>query len=543
MRLRNALVLGAVLVLAVVLLAPQRLDPQSKLDTCAQALSAECLADLGVDAGLRGAPPARHSRAFPALFALGRLDDAYALMVRRERMLGHDAAFAERQADGDLAAPRLAQAIRAGRTPVEAYASVPAARYGNAWIVALELLGQAPYGLAFAIRAPTETERGAAKGLAQLLVDLAEGLSPAQREHALDYAAELYAMLGDLDRAAEVFQENERGDRWSGLVPHRLTTPAILQIALERCGARAGCRANVVSRAAPSAMPPTEADALLREAFAHYRDQDPWPDFDAMAQVVNLAAERGDGPLALALSAALDAEAQTRAGVFPSFPHIAAARALLTAGAPTFEVRAALERAEAEMPQSGRAVVALGHLGPITWGGGIGSEARWTLAHLWARIGAVDRALRLMDGIDQPAYGWAQVIGPELPPAVLDPLVAAAEGVLAADEVLHFRAQAALQIVQGVATEAQRSWAVATTRAVLGQVDPGAAQSVLTCRALAHVGRRTGELGLERAGLECMAGAALHSGDAEALLLAAGVWHDLRPHDDGPAASGDEAGP
>lgn len=65
-------------------------------------------------------------------------------------------------------------------------------------------------------------------------------------------------------------------------------------------------------------------------------------------------------------------------------------------------MRAALERAEAGMPDGGGAVIGLGHMGLIAWGGGIGSQARWEQANLWARLGDVDRAVRLMAGIDDP---------------------------------------------------------------------------------------------------------------------------------------------
>lgn len=191
----------------------------------------------------------------------------------------------------------------------------------------------------------------------------------------------------------------------------------------------------------------------------------------------------------------------------------------MAANAPVPEVRAALDRAEAEMPRDGE---------EFTWGGSIGAEARYEQALLWARIGEMDRALRLLEGIDQAAYSWAQVLGPDLPPDVLDQLIDVATGVLSADEMRHLRAQTASRMLWEVATyeatDAQRDWAVATAKAVVEEVDLRHDGTVLTCRSLAYVGRKSGDGALERAAPDCMGQAALLSRDSEALLMAAGAW-------------------
>jgi hypothetical protein len=151
------------------------------------------------------------------------------------------------------------------------------------------------------------------------------------------------------------------------------------------------------------------------------------------------------------------------------------------------EVRAALDRAEAERPGSGGAAIGSGQMGPITWGGGIGSQARREQANLWARIGDLDRACRLMAGIEDPPYAWGQVLGPDLAPETLDQLLPAAEDALGGEEFLYLRAQTAAKMVWFNGSPAQRDWALRTVRDVLPAFDPGDDQALATCRAFARV--------------------------------------------------------
>lgn len=268
-------------------------------------------------------------------------------------------------------------------------------------------------------------------------------MSGGQKEAALDYAAELYARLGQREQARQIFLGIERAGDWNGIVSPLLMDAEIGALALKQCRGRPDCRARVLQRAAMVAASDAEAEAMLREAFAIHLGQQGRPDFRKMGEIVDLAVSRKTPTLALALARDLDRLAQTRDGVFPSFPHIAAARALLLAGATEAEVRAALDRAEADMPGSGGAAIGMGHMGPITLGGGIGSQARWELAGLRARLGETDRALRLLDGIDDPAHAWGEVLRSDLSETVLDGLLAAAREDLSGGQFLRLRARLA----------------------------------------------------------------------------------------------------
>lgn len=427
-------------------------------------------------------------------------------------------------ADDHLAAPRLAYAVRQGKAPVEAYASVQEVRYGSAYIAALDLLGKNPYGVGFGSTVPTDADLVAVAGFAELLLSLAGDLDGYQKEGALEYAAELFALLGDHDRATRIFLDIPRDSDWHGIVPSVLMNPTTGAAALEQCGGRAECRVRVLHRAAMVAETNAEAEAMLREAFGIHRDQEPWPDFDEMAEVVDLAVDRGNRALALDLALKLDGFSQTRKSVFPSFPHIAAARALLVAGAPVEEVRAALDRAEAEMPGSGGAVIGLGHMGPITWGGGIGSQARWEQAALRARLGEAEKAIRLLEGIDDPAYAWGAVLRADLPPGVLDPLLSAARKDLSDGEFLRLRARLAGGVSWDTAPEAAVAQAVASAKAVLAAVDIADGLSVAICGQLARIGTKAGDTALRQQALECAGQTALRSRDASLMLDAAGLW-------------------
>ncbi|WP_146038055.1 hypothetical protein [Tabrizicola aquatica] len=355
-------------------------------------------------------------------------------------------------------------------------------------------------------------------------MSLADGLPGGQKEAALEYAAELYAHLGQRDQARQIFLGIERAGDWNGIVSPMLMDAETGAFALKQCRGRPDCRVRVLHGAAMVAASETEAEAMLREAFAIHLGRQAWPDFTEMGEVVELAVSRKNPTLALAIARDLDRLAQTREGVFPSFPHIAAARALLLAGATVAEVRAALDRAEAEMPGSGGAVIGSGHMGPITWGGGIGSQARWEQANPWARLGDLDRAVRLMAGIEDPPYAWGEVLGPDLMPGTLDQLLPAAEDALAGAEFLHLRAQTAAEMVWFNGSPAQRDWALRSVRDVLPAVDPGDDQVLATCRAVARVAQGAGDDALWQAALTCAAETGIQRRDPGLLLDAASLW-------------------
>jgi hypothetical protein len=192
-------------------------------------------------------------------------------------------------------------------------------------------------------------------------------------------------------------------------------------------------------------------------------------------------------------------------------------------------VRAALDRAEAEMPGGGDAVIGFGHMGPITWGGGIGSQARWEQAALRAALGEVEKAIHLLDGVDDAAYAWGTVLGPDLPPTTLDALMLAASNALNGDELFQLRAQTAAEMFWWEASLPRRDWARRTAREVMSKVDPGDKFAVRICSAVARVAEGAGDAPLLQAALDCAGQAALGSRDSGLLLVAAGLWSAYAP--------------
>ncbi len=503
--------------LAVPLLNPDVLASEARYRTCAKTLSADCLAGLAVEAGLSGKAPFE-------LFgevALLRDQDAHALVARALEQRGKSSENAYREADGRLAPLRIARAVRQGMTPAEAYEAVPQVRYGSVYIAALDLLGKNPSRGTGGATVPTDADHLAVAGFAELLIGLAVDLHGRQREGALEDAAELVGLLGDHDRATQIFLGIERDDDWSGIISPSLINPTIAAVALDQCGARAECRVHVLHRAAMVAETQVEAEAMLREAFAIHQSQEPWPDFIEMTKVVKLAVDLKNAPLALELARALDQLAQSRKGVFPAFPHIGAAQGLMAAGAPDEEVRAALNRVQAETPKSVGTIIGLGHMGPITWGGGIGEQALREQAALWARLGEADHAIQLIDGIEDPAYAWGEVLQADLSPAVQEQLISAAEGALTKAEWLRLRVQI-LQLPDRPRETPEHT--MSTAREVVAAVDLGDEATVWTCIFVARIGRNAGDAELERQALDCAGRAAIQSRDSALLLRAAGYW-------------------
>jgi hypothetical protein len=511
--------------LASLLLHPDVLAREARFARCAEDLSAACLADLGAEMGLSGKPPSVHSDAIRTLQLLGRDDIALALAERSiEQGIATDIPGMG-GAEAYLAPVRIARAIDQGESPGDAYAKTPGARYLHL-SYALKLLREPPFGTGRHTDAVSARQREQIDQTAAFLETLAENLQPGGNNHALEMAMELYLKLDDPVSVRRLFDRIERGDDWHGILPEGIVAVVGVDHALSKCGVNPDCRIYLYRRAALVETSPAAAERMLRFAFEKYRDQGPWPDFTEMEEVIGLALQRGDQSLALALAQELKHLAQTREYVFPSFPHIVAARALLATGGNVEDVRTALDRAEAEMPESDGAVLALGHMGPITWGGGIGADALLAQASLRAQIGDVEHAILLMEGIDDPAYAWGEVLSANLPPDVQDLLLAAASEVLAGGEMLRLRAGQAGPLASATASPAQNVRAKAVAADVLAEVDLSDDLSIWVCHALTFIDEATNP-DLKRQALECIGQAALRSRDAGHLLLAAGLWFDF----------------
>lgn len=497
---------------------------------CKAAPSAECLADLAVEAGLADRSPPAYLRDAAVLPKLGRFDQAQALAdhMRKAQLASGSKAP---EYDG-LASHRIAAHVRGGMTAEQAVAQVPDAHYGALWIAGLDLLGRNPYGLPKSETAVTEPATLAAvAGLADALVTMDAGLNPQERSSALEYAAELRALLGDDDgaKAAVALLPKDLPD------PLPLTAMLTLavgpDVALSVCPSDTACRPYALRFAAAAALP-EQAKALLTEAFdlaanAHY------PEGFRLRDVVQDAVDLGQADLALTLARRLADVASSRPGIFPVFNHLDAAHALQAAGADPAEVRAALARAKAELPGGAvDTIVGVGVVsGLIAWNGsGLGAEALRSMALIHARLGEVDQALSLIEQAGDPVYAWQEVLVADLPTATLDQFLAAAALSLPPEDFAFRRSALARDmLVSDAADAATRDWALALAQQALAQAPMQGAPALFTCKAVAVVADQTGDPALRDAALSHAARLALEMGDVQSLLHAASLWHAFAP--------------
>jgi hypothetical protein len=502
----------------------------ARWNACKAAPSAECLADLAVQVGLADRAPPAYLREAAVLPKLGRFDQAQALA---DHMRKAQVASGSKAPEYDgLASHRIAAHVRGGMTAEQAVAQVPDANHGALWIAGLDLLGRNPYGLPKSeTAAPESAILAAVAGLADSLVAMDAGLNPHERSTALEYAAELRALLGDVDgaKAAVALLPKDIPDP----LPLSATLTLVVgpDVALSLCPPQAQCREYAL-RFAAAAAPPDRAKALLTEAFdlganAHY------PDADQMRDTVETALDLGLAELALSLARRLDQVTVTRKGIFPVFDHLDAAHALQAAGADPAEVRAALARAKAELPGGATdTIVGFGVVsGPIAWdGSGLGAEALRSMALIHTRLGEVDQALPLIEQAGDPVYSWQDVLVADLPTATLDQLLAAASAVLPSEDFAFRRAALARDVLLSDAPDAAtRDWAVALARSSLAEAPMQGAPALFTCEALAEVADQTADPALRDAALSHAARLALETGDLQSLLHAASLWHAFAP--------------
>ena len=253
----------------------------------------------------------------------------------------------------------------------------------------------------------------------------------------------------------------------------------------------------------------------------------PRPDFPEMARVVATAITLGPPDNALALARRFASVARDRKDLFPAFSHLAAARLLADAGAPEDEVRAGLDLALGEFPD-GNPLLGIGAVsGAILWGpSGLEGQARAEAARLSARLGDLDAAIRLMDGIRNPQFAWADMLSPDIPTTSIDTLLQAATD-LSDEDLAYVQALTAQEMA--MTDSVQRAWATATTERLLaGELFSGPrGPSILAI--LAQVGAALNRPDLQRRAIDRAGMQALGSGDFMALLDAGFALHELGP--------------
>ncbi|MGB3278442.1 MAG: hypothetical protein WBA92_04530, partial [Pseudorhodobacter sp.] len=525
---------AAMLVFLILEFSPEVSAENAKFTVCRNKISSRCLTDLGVEIALdaRSLPP--YMREVGMLAQMGRIEDALALELRVVNEKERPPANAEEAANRRLASHRITAAIRAGENLETSIDGTPAVDPGVLWISALDLLGRDPYGVSIGPRiTPDERVLDVVSDMAERIAGIAEQEPDHPRTSHLMYAAELQAALGNRTSAIqllEVLPQTENPLRSPTEDLMRLVGPQNVLRLYHEAG---GSRPNALLTAASAETDMGRAAKYLERAFSEFSSEKPWPDFDWMERTVERAANLGLEELALQLARELADQAKTAQSGFPVFPHIKAARALMVAGAGEHEVQESLALAQSLFPRNGREIVGLGVVsGAIAWvSSGLDAEARREIANLRARLGEIDAAIQIMDGIDDPVFAWNDMLTPDISVEYLSDLFDAARGVLSREEHAYIRAQHAQELLFFGRTENQRLWARATATDLLHAEQFDGDRSVIVYSSLARVGAQLEDQDIQQSALERLAEAALMSRDFSDLIAAGFQWYqsDYKP--------------
>ena len=504
-------------------LGPAELIPDHATTNCRQILTSDCLARLGIAAAMRDTPLPPYSTETYDLAKMGFFEEALVLEASAQEHHGLPPDAARLAAQGWLAGPVIAASIKDGQSPQAAFASTLQAGASDMYFAGLDLLGQ------------KSNSRSADAATRQSVSDLAKliAVQPAAnaniRESNLIYAAELQAALQDRAESVLLLAQLPADGPHDFALSDALVRLVGPDNALALCDDIADCRWPSLLAAARAAPTPDAAKAYLEEAFRIPAARQPWPDYDRLERVVQVALGIEQPEFAVSLARQIVTLAATRDYAFPAVPQIFAARSLANAGAAASEIRESLNRAEAAVPADENAAVGFGLVsGPIIWGSsGIGAQTQWELANLRARIGDSDAAIRLMAGAAQPELAWRNVITPDLPIETITALLPAAGQAMTVEDSAYVRACLARDMVWGDPSPQLRDWAIMTTQAVLSADLFAGKRANWIYNCAANTAKSLGNQTMYRAALRQMGLAAMATGDTADLLRAATAWHDF----------------
>jgi hypothetical protein len=199
----------------------------------------------------------------------------------------------------------------------------------------------------------------------------------------------------------------------------------------------------------------------------------------------------------------------------------------MAAGADETEVRKSLALAISYFPRNDTQVVGIGVIsGPIIWGSsGLDAQARWEIANTWAKLGEVEKATQLMNGIEDPVFAWSETLTPDIPLEHLNALLGVAAAILSIEEHSYVRAKVAAEMSLPDKTEAQLSWALSTTNDILRAELLSGDRAVGIYTALLRAAVRLEDQKSEKMALVRMAQAALSSQEYRDLLRAGFRWY------------------
>lgn len=468
------------------------------------------------------------------LAQMGRIGDALALELRVVSEKNRPPENIQATVDRRLASHRITAAIRNGidlDTAIERTAGVDP---GVLWISALDLLGRNPYGVRTGLRIiPDDQVLDVVSDMAERIARMAHEEPERQRTSHLMHAAELQTALGNRTEVIRLLEAlPETSDPFINPSEDLIRLIGSLD-ALRLFREAGGNRPNVLLTAASAETDLSLATAYLERAFTEFSSNEPWPDFVWMERTVERASDLGLQALALELARELGNQADTAPSAFPVFPHIKAARALMMAGADEGEVQDRLERAQSDFPQNNREIVGIGVVsGAIAWGSsGLDAQARREIANLRARMGEINSAVQIMDGIEDPVFAWNDMLTSEIPIETVGGILDAARDELSREEHAYIRAQHAQEMLFFGEDEEQQFWAHETATALLQTEQFIGDRAFLFYSTLARIGVRLEDRHIQITALEGMAEAALDSREFRELISAGYQWHqsDLVP--------------
>lgn len=494
-----------------------------QIAACRSNVTADCLLDVGVLLMSQKQSQRIDTRPGTQLAALGRFEDAQALFLQQALDRGQTTEAASVAALQAISTHQFLTALTATLDVDEALVRVPFADAGNLWLAGLDLLGEDPYGVRpfHSGEPPSPHSSSLVAAMASRIVLWVETGSPKSSAWQLKDAAELRARLGDRVGVLEVLQLMESNAQSATFSEHVFKVAGVDTV-LAMVQRSEGSYPHSLLAAAGAVASNERAEALLSEAFDIFASRKIWPEFGLMERVVRRSADLGYLTHARSLADRMAELADTTEYPFEVFAHIDTANALYFAGAELTAVAARLDVAESLFPGDPSKVVAVGLIGgPMQWEkSGLAREARWQIASVAAYIGDIDRAKRMLDGLDEPVTAWLGFVAENLPVSSLSQLMVFAEQKLPPHDYAYVAGQFARFSATSERSTQHHEWALGLARDVATNGQIRGERSVQIYNALARVSFGAGDVALGRITLANMAEDALEKRDGAALINA-----------------------
>lgn len=517
------LLVSVTLAAMIVVLAGETHPDADEVTACRNNVTSDCLIGTGVLLMSQSRSQRTNTRPGSQLSSLNRFEQAQALYHQFALDSGSTEEAASVTALRATSTHQLLSALSKGLDLDEALVRVPYAHAGNLWLAGLKLLGDDPYGLRpfHSGEQPPPRNSSLVAAMASRIVLWVEIGSPKSSAWELEYAAELRARLGDRAGVLEVLQlmqSNAQSLRLSENVFKVAGVDTVLAM-LQRSEES---YPHSLLAAAGAAARNEGTEALLSEAFDIFANRKIWPEFGLMERVVLRSADLGYLTHAQSLAERMAALADTTEYPFEVFAHIHTAKSLYLAGAEPMDVKARLDVAESLFPADPSKVVAVGLIGgPMQWeNSGLAREARWQIASVAANIGDLDRARRMLDGLDEPVTAWLGIVAENLPVPCLSQLMVFAQEQLQPHDYAYVAGQFARRAATSDRSAQHHVWALEMTRELASSGQTKGERSVQIHTSLARVSCDSGDEALCRQLAASMADEAFIRRDGAALVHA-----------------------